>query len=235
MYLGMDTSTKSGSVALVEGARVVAEIESDGGMLFSRSLLEMIEKLLAKNGLRLDHVSALSVTLGPGSFTGTRIGLATAYGMAIARKIPVYGVSSLESMSRAVKQNGKSLMPLLDAGRDNVYFAKFHYSGGDLVRDMEDAVAPVEEALKQATKDTLFFGDGATFYEEKIRAFGNVCGRNILNHSIAAGAALLAVAADPRNAFQVWKNGNEAVLKPDYIRRSPAENQQHEPLRRKNL
>jgi len=224
MYLGIDTSTKSGSVALVEGARVVAEIESGGGMLFSRSLLEMIEELLVKNGLKANHVSALSVALGPGSFTGIRIGLATAYGIAISRKIPVYGVSSLESMSRAVKQNGKFLTPMLDAGRGGVYFARFHYSNGALVRNMEDGVAPIEEALKQQTKDTLFFGDGAVLHEDTLRAFGGVYGRDVLNHSIAAGAALSAISAGHRHAFKVWEDDNDVSLKPGYIRRSPAEN-----------
>lgn len=192
-------------------------------MLFSRSLLKMIGKLFAENGLRLDHVSALSVALGPGSFTGIRIGLATAYGIAIARKIPVYGVSSLESIALAVKQKDKFLTPMLDARGGSVYFARFHYSNGCLVRDMEDGVAPIEEALKLATKDTLFFGDGAVQHEETIRDGGNVCGQNVLSHSIAAGAAISA--GRRHGAFQVWGNWHSSPLKPDYIRRSPAKNQ----------
>lgn len=223
MYLGIDTSTKSGSVALVEGARVIAEIESGGGMLFSRSLLEMIEKLLAGNGLKLSDVSALSVALGPGSFTGIRIGLATAYGIAISRKIAVYGVNSLEAISRTVKQNG-TLVPMLDAGRGSVYFAKFHYSSGSLERSMEDGVAPVEEVLELATKDTLFFGDGAVLHEGAIHAFGGVFERNISSHSIAAGAALSAVSVGGLQVFKAWEDGNNVPLKPNYVRRSPVEN-----------
>ncbi|GMT42440.1 MAG: tRNA (adenosine(37)-N6)-threonylcarbamoyltransferase complex dimerization subunit type 1 TsaB [bacterium] len=219
MYLGVDTSTKCGSVALVDDKRIMGEFKSNGSKFFSRSLLEMIDKLLSRNGLELEELSGLSITLGPGSFTGIRVGLATIQGIAISKKIPIFGVSSLEAMSRCAKHKDKLLQPMLDARKDCVYFAGFDYANGTLKRRTEDSVAPINEALEREPENTVFFGDGAELHEEAILAVGGVFVRDAYDYSIAAGAAISAQEKnDPRK-----KVGAEC-LKPNYIRRSPAEN-----------
>lgn len=139
--LGVDTSSRLGSVAIIDGETVVGEISSDAAASFSRQLLGMIETLLARHGMALNELDAIAVAAGPGSFTGIRIGLATAGGISLAAGVPVAGVSSLEAAASAARTRGR-IAAALDAGGGNVYHALFDADGKSITRVTPDAFSP---------------------------------------------------------------------------------------------
>ncbi len=171
----MDTSSRGGSVAIVDGKTVVGEIASDAAASFSRQLLGMIETLLARHGFAVENLDAIAVAAGPGSFTGIRIGLATAGGISLATGVPVAGVSSLEAAARAAPARGR-IAVALDASGGNVYHALFDAGGDGITRITPDAFSP-RAALARETGPRV--GDGWP-------------DATALNVSVAAGAALRA-------------------------------------------
>lgn len=212
--VGVDTSTKTGSVALLENDNLVDELSSPVGESFSRSLLAMIERLLTKNGTTLDGLSGFGVAIGPGSFTGIRIGLSTIRGITLSKRLPVYGISSLEAMARTVRSSREGMLtPMLDAGGGEVYYSKFCYDDGALVRMSGDSAAPLLDVLQPDPSATIAFGGGAARYKEEIAAGG---GRFMegSRYSVAAGVA--------KAAYRRKAAGDEGAikgLKPNYIRR----------------
>lgn len=173
--LGLDTSSRRGSVAIVEGKTVLGEISSDGAASFSRQLLGMIETLLASHGLSVKDLDAIAVAAGPGSFTGIRIGLATAGGISLAAGVPVAGVSSLEAVASAARAQGR-IAAALDAGGGSVYHALFDVGGDGLTRITPDTFSP----------------RAAVAGETAPRAGDGWPDTAALNVSVAAGAALRA-------------------------------------------
>ncbi len=141
MILGVDTSSRGGSVAIVDGKAVVGELSSDSAASFSRQLLVMIETLMARHGVSVKDLGAIAVATGPGSFTGIRIGLATAEGVSLAAGVPVAGISSLEATASASRAQGP-FTAALDAGCGNVYHAYFNGGGDGLTRITPDAFSP---------------------------------------------------------------------------------------------
>ncbi|MBI5637916.1 MAG: tRNA (adenosine(37)-N6)-threonylcarbamoyltransferase complex dimerization subunit type 1 TsaB [Nitrospinae bacterium] len=173
--LGVDTSSRLGSVAIVDGETVVGEISSDAAASFSRQMLGMIETLLARHGMALNELDAIAVAAGPGSFTGIRIGLATAEGISLAAGVPVAGVSSLEAAASAARTRGR-IAAALDAGGGKVYHALFDAGGDGLTRITPDTFSP-RAAIAHETGPRV--GDGWP-------------DTAALNVSVAAGAALRA-------------------------------------------
>lgn len=198
MILGVDTSSKIGSVALSDGERVIDEIMSDSPASFSRQLLGMMDGLLSRNNLSLQSLKAVCAATGPGSFTGIRIGLATVEGIALSTRIGITGVSTLEAMAMASKRSG-AIIPAVDAGGANVYFARFERANGALTRTDGDAMGTLEEVRR-------LHGPDAVWNES-----------TELKCSVAGGAALCAAAR--------MKAGMAVAgpLKPNYIQRSAAE------------
>ena len=216
IFLGVDTSSSRGSVALLRENVLVGELVSESAESFSRSLLEMVRNILDENSLTLDDLDGIGLAVGPGSFTGIRIGLATAHGIAISKDLPLYGISTLEAMARCADENGRLLQPMLDAGRGDVYFARFRYDGKRLVRLSEDTAEKAEN-LPPADNpaDTLCFGEGADKYVESIGPEKCLYIQDVLKHSTAAGAAMSAY------EMKLEKKAVPVVVKPNYIRRGP--------------
>ena len=217
-FIGVDTSSKCGSVALLFGGEIIDQSESDSGESFSRSILDMLNRLLAANGVGLKDITGLGVAAGPGSFTGIRIGIATLQGLALSRKLPVYGVSTLEAMARVAVKRDVNLKPMIDARNGDVYYAKFRYEGDKLVRLTADSAGPVEETFGADDSECLHFGQGAEQYYETIAARTGLYDKEAMSDCIAAGVARAAqhrmAAGDP---------GDTAAIKPNYIRQGKVE------------
>ncbi|MBI2359554.1 MAG: tRNA (adenosine(37)-N6)-threonylcarbamoyltransferase complex dimerization subunit type 1 TsaB [Deltaproteobacteria bacterium] len=183
--LGIDTATATASVALVERGGLVGEAvypngtEADRGKIrrekpnHAEIVLPLIEQLLHSTGLCLADISALAVSIGPGSFTGLRIGLSTVKGLAYGWAIPVVGVPTLEAVAaRAAKWEGL-ICPILDARKKEVYAALFRRMSGRLERLAEDVVCTPGQVLERigsldTTSPCLFIGDGTRVYGEQI-------------------------------------------------------------------
>jgi tRNA threonylcarbamoyladenosine biosynthesis protein TsaB len=229
--IGVNTSTKRGSVALLEDTDVIDEEESEKPESFSRSILGMLDRILTRNGTSLEELDGIGVAAGPGSFTGIRIGQATIAGISLSTGIPLYGVSTLEAMAtvmagtltqRAGKNGIVRLVPMLDAGRGNSYYAVFsaRSARNSLERITEDRLAPAEEVAKEAG-DGLFFGEGAEKYKDMLKGTG--CEVEVMGGgkplSIAVGAAILG-----SKAAVDGSKGDIFCLKPNYIHGGPAIN-----------
>ena len=164
--LGIDTATARTSLALVAGDDVLAEAGFHRTLPPSRALMPMLKTMLAAAGLELGDLQALAVTVGPGGFTGIRVGLATARALAQAANLPLAGVSTLAAGAAAAAPAPMPVAPWLDGGRHEIYAGLIREGTGE-----EERVAPPGEILKGLPAEAvLFVGDGAVRYGELIAA-----------------------------------------------------------------
>jgi tRNA threonylcarbamoyladenosine biosynthesis protein TsaB len=141
--LALDTSTLAGGVALAEGERTVGAYVLDVRATHSERLLAAVDRLLGDAGWAPHDLDGLAVAVGPGSFTGLRIGLATAKGLALALSLPVAAVPTLDAMAAALPYASLPVCPVLDARKGEVYTSLYRWDGLDMRREWEYlAVAP---------------------------------------------------------------------------------------------
>jgi tRNA threonylcarbamoyladenosine biosynthesis protein TsaB len=135
--LGLDTATARGSVALAESGRLLAEQALEERGAHARDLLSRVDALLHEAGIEPRRLTGIGVAVGPGSFTGVRIGMATAKGLAYSLQIALAGLSTLEAMARAaggaLQEPPGILCPVIAAGRGEVYAALFRVPAGGAV------------------------------------------------------------------------------------------------------
>jgi tRNA threonylcarbamoyladenosine biosynthesis protein TsaB len=162
VLLAFDTATPHVTVALHDGDAVVASFESEESMRHGEMLAPGIHRVLADAGARVSDLTAIAVGVGPGPFTGLRVGLVTARTLAFAREIPVHGVCSLDVLAAdAVDEGLEEFVVATDARRKEVYLAS--YAAGRRVSGPE-VVKPVD-----ATTDLPVVGRGAVLYPEAFR------------------------------------------------------------------
>lgn len=131
LVLAVDTSTAIGSVALLDGGEVLAELAARVSAKHGETLLPNIARVLEEAGVGIADVGLLAVGLGPGSFTGLRIALATMKGLALARRTPLVGIGSLVVLARGAELAGRIVVPLLDAHKQEVFGAAYGEGVGD--------------------------------------------------------------------------------------------------------
>ncbi len=166
LVLGVDSSTMAEGIALAEGDRVLGEVNSHLPATHSERLLPAIRALLERLSLRIGQVDGFAVTLGPGSFTGVRIGIATVQGLALSCGRPAVGISTLEALAwwGGATRRGW-ICPFMNAGRGEVYGALFRSEEGTVRRFSEDRVCPPELLLEELPADPVCFpGEGAGSY-----------------------------------------------------------------------
>ena len=221
--LAFETSAKAGSVALTDNGVLLAENYCNTGLTHSQTLMVMAEDLLKSCGLTCADVEAVAVAAGPGSFTGVRIGVAAAKGLAWGADIPCCGVSTLEAMALGLGVYDGYVLPVMDARRSQVYNAIFLAENGELTRIAEDraiALSDLAEEIKNFKKPIFLVGDGATLcYNTLSEAVpGLVLPPEHRMHQRAAGVALAA-----EKMLQKGEICDGAALNPNYLRLSQAE------------
>ena len=162
--LAIETSSRAGSAALMEEDRLIGESYLDGGLTHSQTALPMAQQVLRLAGTAWREVDAFAVSVGPGSFTGLRIGIATVKGLADAQEKPCYGISTLEGLAWNLAGFAGWICPVLDARCAQVYTALFQGGPQGIHRLREDAALPLdqaEEGLKNAELPVFLVGDGA--------------------------------------------------------------------------
>lgn len=161
--LAFESSAKAASVALLENGVLLAESFQNNGKTHSATLMPMAEQVLRDCGLRAQELDCVAVAKGPGSFTGVRIGVAAAKGLAWAAEKPVCGVSTLEAMAYQLGHIRGLICPVMDARRAQVYNALFESDGKRLLRRREDRAISLEELKKELEneeKPIFLVGDG---------------------------------------------------------------------------
>jgi tRNA threonylcarbamoyladenosine biosynthesis protein TsaB len=165
--LAVDSSTSSGSVALVDGLRVMAEWNLESVRTHNRRLLKTIDELLEALGWTLEDLDGLAVALGPGSFTGIRIGIGTIKTLAWALDKPYVGIPTLDALAAPLQFAPKPVCPVLDARRKEVYTAFYQPDGSGTCRRMSPyQVLPPDAVVRQVREPTLFCGDGWLLHRE---------------------------------------------------------------------
>lgn len=219
--LAVDTATKDCSVAVIDANSILAESTSTIDLTHSRLLLNLIDTVLEKAGLKPAHLDGFAVTVGPGSFTGLRIGIASIKGLAYSLAKPLVGVSSLETLAFQCRQTPLLICPLLDARKQEVYYCHYRFDGGKLARKIQESVGSPADVVREIREPCLFVGNGATLYQELISA---ELGKTALfadknQHSIQAST----VARLSLQRLSRRESDDVALLVPNYIRQSDAE------------
>ncbi len=218
--LAIDTASRTCSVAVCHNDAVRAEVTDGSGQTHSRHLMAMVDQVLRMADENLNHIDALAVNRGPGSFTGVRIGISTAKGLAAAAAIPLVGVSGLAALAWQAAPTPHMICPMLDARRQEVYAGRYRFEGGKIVCLAPDTVGAPEAALGEVSRPCVLIGDGALAYASRLKA---VWGDDLLigpafQHAIRAGA--IAQAARPR----IENGANDLLpLVPMYLRPSYAQ------------
>ncbi len=236
--LGIDTATSSASVALVENGSLIADKSSpqiacspgskihrpNGG--HTEIILPLIESVLLGARCSFANVDALAVSIGPGSFTGVRIGLSTVKGLAYRWDHPVAGISTLWANAARVTGFIGVICSLFDARKKEVYVSFFRRSAEALSRLTEDSLAPISAVLEQTSSlasdaSCLFIGDGAARYQD------------VILHCVGEKARCCAGQGYPSIASAVARLGEERLrhsegdvltkMAPVYLRLSEAE------------
>jgi tRNA threonylcarbamoyladenosine biosynthesis protein TsaB len=220
--LAIETATLVSGVAVAEENKLLAELSLQTRLTHSEVLLPHIQKILAMTKLNKKDLSAVAVSIGPGSFTGLRIGLATAKTLAYALDIPLVGVPTLTSLSYNVFAPDALIVPTLDAQKGNVYAAAYAWEEGSLKEIEAATVASFDDVLaraENAAKKVVLLGEGAVKYRAKAENAKNVCLAPL--HSIMPRAASCAFLAQDRLKRGIIDSVMD--LEPCYIRRSEAE------------
>ena len=228
LLLAFETSAKAASVALFDGNVLLGEQYQNTGLTHSQTLMVMARDLLTQCGKKPQEVEAVAVANGPGSFTGVRIGVAAAKGLAWGAELPVFGVSTLESMALSLGAFDGHVCACMDARRSQVYNAIFLADGGTLERVSDDraiSLAELKEELEHIDGPIYLVGDGA---ELTHRTLSGELDNLILppehrRQQRASGVALAALEAIGRG-----ETGDGASLQPNYLRLSQAERERLE-------
>ena len=161
--LNIETSTKACSAALFNSGKLISFKESNtANFSHSEKLLNFISELIDSSEITLSDLNAVAVSMGPGSYTGLRIGVSTAKGLCYGLDIPLISVSTLKAMSSAMilKQQADLYCPMIDARRMEVYSAIFDANNNQL-RDIQADIIDGSSYKKELEKVMVFFGDGS--------------------------------------------------------------------------
>ncbi|MFA5339816.1 MAG: tRNA (adenosine(37)-N6)-threonylcarbamoyltransferase complex dimerization subunit type 1 TsaB [Candidatus Omnitrophota bacterium] len=166
--LAVDTTSKYLSLAITDGEKVIAGFHRVMDQRQCEQLLPQIDKLLKKAKLKLKDINCIAFSKGPGSLTALRIGAAAVKGFALGAGIRIAGVPTLDALAYNIKEEGKLIVPIIDARRGNVYASAYSFKNGKLRRHLKYSVGPVAELLKSIKGDAVFLGDGLAAYRKTI-------------------------------------------------------------------
>jgi tRNA threonylcarbamoyladenosine biosynthesis protein TsaB len=240
LTLAMESSAKPASVAVCSDKELLGQYFQNSGLTHSRTLLAMTESLLKNLGILVADIGLIAVSRGPGSFTGVRIGVSAAKGIAWGLGKPVCGVSTLEAMARQTPELGTLLCPVMDARRGQVYNALFEWQGEPLVRLCDDRAISLEDLANELrykysqhisgsnagmpyiSSGLLLLGDGAAISYDYLASTNIPCrmAPELIRWQTAYGVALAAYSAEPIPAIE---------LEPSYLRPSQAERERATP------
>ena len=222
LILGIETATDRVGAALVDHVGVLAETHLLGGRRHAEALGPTIEFLMAQADRRPQDLAAIAVDVGPGLFTGLRVGLAHGKAMAHALDIPMLGVPSLDLVAFPLRYGDKRVVSVIDARRGEVYWATYWPVPGGVQREGEHRIGAPEQLVSELTADpadTLLVGDGAHRYDN---VFGGIDHVEFADPALSRpSASSLVQLAHPQAMREEFVDQHE--IEPLYLRRPDAE------------
>lgn len=174
--LAFDSTAKTASVAVAEDGKLLAEYNIDNGLTQSELLLPMAEDVLKSLKLSFSDIELIACSVGPGSFTGVRIGVSLVKGIAFARNLPCCEVSTLEALAQNLSGLSGIIVPVMDARRAQVYTATFECRENEIKRLTEDRLIPITELAEKLAKygesAIYLVGDGYDLAKSKLGELG---------------------------------------------------------------
>ena len=218
IILHIETATDVCSVALSRGTEIIGLKEEAGGNNHAKNLLPFVDEVLKQSGVRMSEINGVAVSIGPGSYTGLRIGVSTAKGIAYTAGIPVMAISTLESIAQGAKTlwsetstESVQIVPMIDARRMEVFTTRFDY----VMQPLEDVSAKIVDentfAELLSEQKVLFCGNGMPKCRELLSAFSNAC---FMDAPISAKNML-------PTALKKWQNSDfedVAYFEPFYLK-----------------
>ena len=169
MTLAFDTSSKTAAVALLQDDVILYDTIINVGLNHSEVLLPAIDQACLRTRIKIAEIDLFACTIGPGSFTGLRIGISTLKGLMLATGKPAVGISSLAALALNVSKNSKIICSVMDAGRGQVYIACYRYNENGLIDQIgTDKVVNPREIIHNPEQEIIFVGDGAIKYADII-------------------------------------------------------------------
>ena len=220
--LALDTSALTATVAFLDGDTIVCEESTTTKLTHSQTIMPMIDDLLRKASLDISDIDLFACSVGPGSFTGLRIGIGTVKGLAYGCGKKVCAVSTIEALAYNLPFSDFLIAPIMDARREQVYNALYRWENGKLITIDEPRAISIEELCSSLNEKTVFVGDGVKVYREKINI---LLGDNALfappSH-VLQRASCVAMAALNKEA------NDPAELSAVYLRKPQAEREREE-------
>lgn len=224
MILAIESSALVASVALAEEDTILAEYTTNQKKTHSQTLLPMIHEIFQMTGIEKEAIEAIAITSGPGSFTGLRIGSATAKGLALAWDIPIIPVPTVDALAYNLQYTDNLICPIMDARRNQVYTGIYENRMGSQQTRMEQNAMAIEDLiakLNEMGEPVIFLGDGVPVNKDIIDS--NITVPHFyadahLNRQRAAAVAMLGA-----KYYKEGKIVSADEHAPDYLRLSQAE------------
>ena len=219
LTLALDTATRVCTVGLVQDGHVLAEYDISVGLTHSEGLMPQLDQMFVRTGIKKENTDRIAVSIGPGSFTGLRIGLAAAEAMAYAWQCGICGVNTLEAMAYNIPVEGVVLVPVLDAQKGNFYAAFYEWTDGELRKVRPVEMADRETLLQQLQacgKPVLLMGECEKLMKKELPDGISVAPEQVR----LPKASSVALAAEDT---ELLTGEDVFTLRPYYIRKSEAE------------
>lgn len=230
IILAFDSTAKAASVAVSDGEELLALYNIDNGLTQSELLLPMAENILKSLKLTFDDVDLLACAVGPGSFTGVRIGVALVKGIAFGKNIPCVSVSTLDELAENLAGLEGIIVPVMDARRQQVYTATYRGKDGALEKQTPDraiAISELAEELKEYSEPIYLVGDGYDVAKRGLEAAG-VKVQNTPKLLITENAYSVALVA--KRKYENGEATTDLEIAPTYLRMPQAERERLERL-----
>lgn len=231
--LALDSSGLVATVAVMEDDIMVAEYTTCHKKTHSQTLIPMLDEIKKMTELDLSTIDAIAITKGPGSFTGLRIGCATAKGLGLALDCQLIPIPTVDALAYNMYASSALVCPLMDARRDQVYTGLYHFEKKDdnyeMVCDLEQCAISIEEIIEIVNTwemDVIFLGDGVPAYKDKIEALCQVdytFAPAGFNRQRASSVGILGAIY-----YKQGKSVPADKMEPDYLRLSQAERERME-------
>lgn len=219
--LGITTSSNNCSVAITEDNCLIKELNINNAKTHSETLMPLIDSLLKETNLNLSDIDYLACDIGPGSFTGIRIGVSTIKAISETKKIPICPISSLEGLAYNTNLQTDLIVSLIDARNNQAYCGVFNKDYTVNIEFFADSILNIIEILKQKKQSITFVGNASLLHSDIIKENFENC--YIENNNILSASSICSAAFSKIKENKIISSDE---LVPLYLRKSQAERMQ---------